>query len=43
MTKTSAYFYIVDMANNMDSDQTAPWEQYGQRKFIVFTSVYDKI
>ena len=31
------------MANNMDSDQTAPWEQFGQSKFIVFTSVYDKI
>ena len=43
MTKTSAYFYIVDMANNMDSDQTAPWEQYGQRKFIVFTSVYEDL
>ena len=43
MTKASAYFYIVDMANNMDSDQTAPWEQSGQSKFKVFTSVYDKI
>ena len=43
MTKTSAYFYGVDMANNMDSDQTAPWEQSGQSKFIVFTSVYGKI
>ena len=35
-SKTSAYFYKVDMANNMDSDQTAPWEQSGQSKFIVF-------
>ena len=43
MTKTSAYFYIVDMANNIYSDQTASWEQSGPRKFIVFTSVYDKI
>ena len=47
-SNTSAYFYIVDMANNMDSDQTAPWEQSGapweqsgQSKFIVYTSVYD--
>ena len=40
---TSAYFYIFVMANNIDSDQTAPWEQSGQSKFIVFTSVYDKI
>ena len=43
MTKTSSYFYTVDMANNLDSDQTAPWEQSGQSKFIVLTSVYDKI
>ena len=44
MTKTSRLehlliFYIVDMANNMDSGQTAPWEQSGQGKFIVFTSM----
>ena len=42
MTKTSAYFYIVDIGNNMDSDQTAAWEQSGQSKFIASVSVLIK-
>ena len=34
LTSHLLIFYIVDMANNMDSDQTAPWSG-----FIVFASM----
>ena len=40
MPKTSASIYIVDMANNMDSDQTG--EQSGQSKFIASVPVLIK-